>query len=359
MPAIDGLRSPDTIRRLADDIARISRHPVRIMEFCGTHTHAIRRYGLQQILPRNVSLFSGPGCPVCVTNQRDIDCAIALAHVPDTIVATFGDLVRVPGSHGSLELERARGARVEIVYSPLDALALARKNPGQSVVFLGIGFETTAPAVAASILEAAETGLDNYFVYSMHKTTPPAMSAILDMGEIALDGILCPGHVSTITGWRTWEFLSRDYAIASAVGGFEPVDILWALRSIVMQHEEEVPQVINAYTRSVQAEGNARAREIMDLVFTRSDASWRGLGVIPGSGLSLRERYRRFDAPSVFPIAPGETIDPQGCRCGEIIRGALTPSSCPLFKSACTPAHPVGPCMVSTEGTCAAYYLYE
>lgn len=358
MQTVSAFRSPDLIRRLVDEIARLSEHPIRIMEFCGTHTHAICRYGLRQILPDRISLFSGPGCPVCVTSQADIDYAIALAAVPDVILTTFGDLLKVPGSRGSLEVARARGARVEMVYSPLDALEIARSHPKQPVIFLGIGFETTAPAVAASVLEAEKTQLDNYFVYSMHKVTPPAMLAILDMGEVSLDGVLCPGHVSTVVGWKAWEFLPRDYGIATAVGGFEPVDVLWAVRSIILQHEEQVPQVVNAYTRSVQADGNVKAREIMDQVLTVSVASWRGLGTIPESGLTLRDAYKRFDARSVFQVEPGETIDPIGCRCGEVIRGATKPMDCPLFSSVCTPTHPVGPCMVSSEGTCAAYYMY-
>jgi hydrogenase expression/formation protein HypD len=358
MQTVSALRSPDLIRRLADEIARLSKHSIKIMEFCGTHTHAICRNGLRQILPDRVSLFSGPGCPVCVTSQADIDYAIALAAVPNAIIATFGDLLKVPGSHGSLEIARAKGARIEIVYSPLDALEMARKNPKRPVIFLGIGFETTAPTVAASILDAERTDLNNYYVYSMHKVTPPAMLAILEMGEVSLDGVLCPGHVSTIVGWKTWEFLSRDYGIATAVAGFEPVDVLWAVRSIVLQHEEQVPQVVNTYTRCVQPEGNVKAREIMDQVFSISGASWRGLGIIPESGLILRNAYQRFDARSVFDVDPGETIYPDGCRCGEVIRGATEPIDCPLFSSVCTPTHPVGPCMVSTEGTCAAYYLY-
>lgn len=358
MQTVSPFRNPDLIRRLLEEITRLSQQPIRIMEFCGTHTHAICRYGLRQLLPERIDLFSGPGCPVCVTSQADIDYAVALASMPHVIIATFGDLLKVPGSHGSLEVARAKGARVEMVYSPLDALRMARTHPKDSIIFLGIGFETTAPTVAASILEAERSGLENYFVYSMHKMTPPAMLAILDMGEVSLDGVLCPGHVSTVVGWKAWEFLPRDYEIASAVGGFEPVDVLWAVRSIVLQHEEQVPQVVNTYPRSVQADGNVKAREIMEQVFRVSDASWRGLGVIPKSGLLLREVYKRFDACSLFQVDPGETIEPDGCRCGEVIRGAIKPLDCPLFSSVCSPAHPVGPCMVSTEGTCAAYFLY-
>ncbi|HAR94859.1 MAG TPA: hydrogenase formation protein HypD [Deltaproteobacteria bacterium] len=358
MRTLNAFRSPDLIRRLVDDIAHLTEHPIKIMEFCGTHTHAISRYGLRQILPERVSLFSGPGCPVCVTSQADIDHAIALSAIPDVIITTFGDLLKVPGSQGSLEVARARGARVEIVYSPLDALKIALNHPKQAVIFLGIGFETTAPTVAASILEAEKNSLDNYFVYSMHKVTPPAMRAILDMGELGLDGVLCPGHVSAVVGWKAWEFLPRDYGVAAAVGGFEPVDVLWSVRSIILQHEEGIPQVANTYPRTVQAEGNVKAQEIMDQVFGISGALWRGIGEIPRSGLMFRKTYRRFDARSVFRVNPGKTADTEGCSCGEVIRGVTKPVDCPLFRSVCTPTHPVGPCMVSTEGTCAAYYLY-
>jgi hydrogenase expression/formation protein HypD len=350
--------SPEFVRDLTRRIGKISTKPLKIMEFCGTHSHAIYRYGIRQLLPKTIQMFSGPGCPVCVTDSADIDYALGLARLPGVIVATFGDLIRVPGSCGSLLTARAEGARVEIVYSPLDALSLAANNPGERVVFLGIGFETTAPTVAASILQAQETGLKNYSVFSVHKITPPAMKAILEAHEIALDGILCPGHVSVVTGWEAWRFLPDDYRLPAAVAGFEPVDILVAIEEIVRQHESGVPEVKNVYPRGVTAKGNLVAKSIMEKVFAITSARWRGLGTIPGSGLALREEYGAFDALRVFDVGPMESAEPAGCHCGEVIRGVMAPSDCPLFRDVCTPANPVGPCMVSSEGSCAACYLY-
>jgi hydrogenase expression/formation protein HypD len=328
------------------------------MEFCGTHTHAICKFGIREMLPETIEMFSGPGCPVCVTDQTDIDYAIALTGVPRAIVTTFGDLLKVPGSHGTLQTVRARGATVEVVYSPLDALDFARRNLERPVIFLGIGFETTAPAIAASILEAKRRGLRNYYVYSMHKLTPPAMHAVLAAREIGLDGILCPGHVSTVTGSKVWDFLANTYGIPGAVAGFEPADILWSIAEIVAQHESHRAAIVNTYPRSVTPEGNTVAQAVMNQVFETAAAKWRGLNVISGSGLALRAEYHAFDARKVFQVDPGETILSQGCRCGEIIRGVMRPDECPLFRQVCSPMQPVGPCMVSTEGTCAAYYQY-
>lgn len=358
MQKSEAFRDPLLVAKLTEKIRAISKRPVKIMEFCGTHTHAICKFGIRQLLPPTIEMFSGPGCPVCVTDDSDIDYAIALSMIPDVIVATFGDLLKVPGSTGSLLLSRARGARVEMVYSPLDALTLAARNPSCRVVFLGIGFETTAPAVAASIDEAARTGLSNYYVFSMHKLTPPAMKAILEAREIAIDGILCPGHVSAVTGSKAWQFLADVYGIPAAVAGFEPVDILWGVEEIVRQHEAATSAVANTYPRTVTADGNRNAREMMEKVFETGAAKWRGLGTMPGSGLTIREEYGTFDARRAFPIDVPETAAPAGCRCGEVIRGAARPDQCGLFRTTCSPAHPVGPCMVSTEGTCSAYYLY-
>jgi hydrogenase expression/formation protein HypD len=354
----EAFSSPGLVRDITRRIDRTSTKPLKIMEFCGTHSHAIYRYGIRQLLPKTIQMFSGPGCPVCVTDGADIDYALALALLPGVIVATFGDLLRVPGSTGSLLTARAEGARVEIVYSPLDALSLAARNPGERVVFLGIGFETTAPTVAASILQAQETGLKNYFVFSLHKVTPPAMKAILEAHEIALDGILCPGHVSLVTGWEVWRFLPEQYRLPAAVAGFEPVDILIAIEEIVRQHESGVPEVKNVYPRGVTAKGNLVAQGIMDKIFTFASARWRGLGKIPGSGLALREEYEKFDALRVFDTEPVESAEPAGCHCGEVIRGVMAPNECPLFRNVCTPVNPIGPCMVSSEGSCAACYLY-
>jgi hydrogenase expression/formation protein HypD len=351
-------RDPELVHKLSAHIARTSRSPLKIMEFCGTHTHAVCRFGIRELLPNTIEMFSGPGCPVCVTDQADMDYAIALARVPRAIVTTFGDLLKVPGSHGSLENARAEGATVEIVYSPLDALDFAEKNPDRPVIFLGIGFETTAPAVAASIMEAARREVSNFYVYSMHKLTPPAMRAILEAKEISLTGILCPGHVSTVIGWKAWQFLSDEYAIPAAVAGFEPADVLWAIVKIVAQHESGQANVVNAYPRSVTLEGNRAAQEAMKHVFEVGAARWRGLGTMPASGLAIKAEYEAFDARKAFTVDPGETILPEGCHCGDVIRGVMRPDACPLFREGCNPMHPVGPCMVSTEGTCAAYYLY-
>ena len=354
----DAFRDPVIVEKLKEKIWAASTRSIKIMEFCGTHTHAIHRFGIRGLLPPTIEMFSGPGCPVCVTDTADIDYAVALSRIPDVIVTTFGDLLKVPGSRESLLLSRASGARVEMVYSPLDALKFASDNPSFRVVFLGIGFETTAPAVAASIAEAERSGLGNYSVFSMHKLTPPAMRAILDFHEIALDAILCPGHVSVVTGWKAWQFLPDYHHIAAAVAGFEPVDILRGIAEIVRQCEEGKPRIANAYPRSVTREGNGAAQEMMERVFETGHASWRGLGKIPMSGLNIRDGYGLHDATRLFDVEVPESSSPEGCHCGEVIRGVLAPHGCPLFRSVCTPAHPVGPCMVSTEGSCAAYYLY-
>ncbi|MGD0230563.1 MAG: hydrogenase formation protein HypD [Syntrophorhabdales bacterium] len=358
MQKSEAFRDPAVVEKLKNKIWAVSTKPIKIMEFCGTHTHAIHRFGIRQLVPPTIGLFSGPGCPVCVTDNTDIDHAIALSKIPGVIIATFGDLLKVPGSRESLLASKAEGAHVAMVYSPLDALTLAADNPSCQVVFLGIGFETTAPAVAASIVEAEGMGLDNYSVLSMHKLTPPAMRAILDSREIDLDAILCPGHVSIVTGWKAWQFLPELYHIPAAVAGFEPVDILLAISELVRQCEEGRPRVANTYPRGVTPEGNGRARETMEQVFERGPARWRGLGTIPASGMVIREEYARHDARRLFTVEVPESALPDGCHCGEVIRGVMTPDGCPLFRCICTPSHPIGPCMVSSEGSCAAYYLY-
>ncbi len=358
MKYIDEFRDSALARRLLAEIAARSTRPVRLMEFCGGHTHAIFRHGLRQMLPPTVELRSGPGCPVCVTADVDLDRAIAIAGLPGVILTTFGDMIRVPGSRGSLQTAKAAGADVRVVYSALDALHIAREDPERAVVFLGVGFETTAPTVAASILQAAAEGLDNFTVLSLHKLTPPAMRAILDAGEVRLAGIIGPGHVTTVIGSAAWEFLPRNYGIPCAVAGFEPLDILHAVRALVEMVESEKPAVVNAYSRSVRPEGNRVALDAMARVFEVCEAAWRGLGRVPASGLALRPEYARFDAAVAFPVAPGPTREHPGCCCGDVLRGALEPPECPLFRRVCTPANPVGPCMVSSEGACAAHYQY-
>ncbi len=364
MTYIQGFRNPTAARRLIALIHALSEaEPLRIMEFCGGHTHAIMRYGLREALAPAVELLSGPGCPVCVSASADIDQAIALSQKPGVTVATFGDMIRVPGSRGSLQEARAQGGDVQVVYSALDSLSLARSLPERIVVMLGIGFETTAPTIAAAVAQAQAEGLHNWCVYSMHKLTEPAMRAILEAGEVRLDAVLGPGHVAAITGWRAWEFLPREYGVPCAVSGFEPTDILQAILSLMESRREGVPRVINSYGRGVSAEGNAVAQGLMAQVFRVAPAAWRGIGLIPASGLDLADAYalwdarRRFDLP---PLAEGplDAEAAQGCRCGEILRGMALPPECPLFEAVCTPPHPVGPCMVSAEGACAAYYRY-
>jgi hydrogenase expression/formation protein HypD len=358
MKYIDEFRDPQLARKLLADIQAHSKQRVRFMEFCGGHTHAIFRHGLRQMLPPTVELRSGPGCPVCVTASTDLDRAIAMAKNPGVIMATFGDMLKVPGSYGSLQTARAEGADVRVVYSTLDALQIARDHAKQAVIFLGVGFETTAPTVAASILEAEAGGLDNFYVLSLHKLTPPATRAILDAGEVRLAGIIGPGHVTTVIGSQAWEFLPRDYSVPCAVAGFEPLDILQAVAALVKMIETGRPAVVNAYSRSVRTEGNRTAMGIMHRVFEVNEAEWRGLGHVLASGLVLRPEYARFDAALAFPVDPGPPREHKGCRCGDVLRGTVEPPDCPLFRRVCTPAWPIGPCMVSAEGACAAWYKY-
>jgi len=321
------------------------------------------RYGLREALAPNVRMLSGPGCPVCVTSSADIDQAIDLSLRPNVTVVTFGDMIRVPGSRTSLQGARAEGGDVRVLYSALDALQIARQEPEREIVMLGIGFETTAPTIAAAIEQARVEGLHNLAVYSMHKLTGPAMRAILDAGQVAVDAVLGPGHVAAITGWKAWAFLPEEYGVSCAVAGFEPADILQAVLACVDDASVGFPRVTNAYGRGVTAEGNLVAQHLMDRVFEVTDAAWRGLGIIPASGLSLRQGYGDFDARVRYdlPIAAGplDAESERGCRCGEVLRGIVEPPECPLFGMACTPAHPVGPCMVSAEGSCAAHYRYR
>ncbi len=343
---------------MVEQIRRDAMRPVRIMEFCGGHTHAIFRFGLRTLLEGRVEMRSGPGCPVCVTAAADLDRAIAMAELPQVTLATFGDMVRVPGSHGTLQEARARGADVRIVYSPLDALGIAMRSPEREVVFLGVGFETTAPGIAAALVQAQQEALPNFSVLSLHKLTPPAMRAILDAGEVHLDAILGPGHVAAVVGSDAWTFLPRDYDMPVAVSGFEPLDLLGAIAALVRAVVGEQPEVINTYARSVRPEGNAIAQQLMARVFAPAAAAWRGFGTIPASGLVLSAEFAAYDAARRFPLEVETVQEPSGCRCGEVLRGAIVPPACPLFRRVCTPRNPVGPCMVSAEGACAAYFQY-
>ncbi len=358
MKYVSEFRDSALAKGLIAQVCRLSSTPARFMEFCGGHTVTIFRYGIRQVLPQTVTMVSGPGCPVCVTANKDLDKTIALAHFPDVILATFGDMLRIPGSHSSLQQAKAEGADVRMVYSAMDALNIARENPEKHVIFVGIGFETTAPTIAASVLQAAKEGLDNYYILSLHKLSPPVVKALLDSGEVNLDGFICPGHVSTVTGSQAWEFISRDYGIPCVVSGFEPLDVLHSISMLVSQVETKRAEVEIAYRRGVQPEGNPTALRLMREVFAPCPADWRGMGEIPASGLKLREAYLEFDAETAFDIDSGPTRETEGCLCGQILRGVATPQDCPLFGKACTPEEPVGPCMVSSEGSCSAYYRY-
>ncbi len=358
MKFIDEYRNPELGKRLIDRIHHHSTKPIRLMEFCGGHTVAIFKHGIRQLLPKTIDMLSGPGCPVCVTANSDLDTAIALSHLPNVIITTFGDMLRVPGSYSSLQLARAEGNDIRVVYSVQDALHIAKDNLDKSVIFIGIGFETTAPTIAASILQAEEEGIDNYYVLPLHKLCPPIMRALLDLGEVRLNGIICPGHVSTIIGSYPYQFIPDGYGIACVVSGFEPLDILLCVDMLVNQIETGQYKVEIAYTRGVKPEGNKQALELMDKVFEVCDANWRGIGLVSSSGLRLKESYQRFDAERNFDIDPGPSGEAKGCICGSILRGVSTPLDCKLFRHSCTPEHPVGPCMVSSEGSCATYYHY-
>lgn len=358
MKYITEFRNNEASQGLIVHINQTSKKPVRFMEFCGGHTVAIFRFGIRQVLPKTLEMVSGPGCPVCVTATVDIDKAIALSQIPGVIIATFGDMLKVPGSRSSLQKARAGGADIRMVYSPLDALKIASENPDKSVVFLGIGFETTAPGVAASVMQAEEQNITNYYVLSQHKLSPPAIKAILESGEVKLNGLICPGHVSAITGSQAWEFIAIDFGIPCVVSGFEPLDILQCVDMLVTQVEHKESKVEIAYRRGVTREGNVYAQKLMDSVFEPRPANWRGLGLIPGSGLKFRAQYSHYDAEKKFEIKVEPSVEPKGCLCGEVLRGVKTPLECPLFRTVCNPESPVGPCMVSSEGSCSAYYLY-
>ncbi|MDM8524533.1 hydrogenase formation protein HypD [Desulfococcaceae bacterium HSG8] len=356
---IEEYRNPEISRKLADQIKKISRKNIRLMEVCGTHTMSIFRSGIRGLLPDTISLLSGPGCPVCVTSQNEIDAFIALASIDNVIVATFGDLMRVPGTSSSLQKERAEGRDIRVVYSSSDALEIAKKNPDKKVVFLGVGFETTAPTIAATILSANAMNLNNYFVFSAHKLVPPALSALMKISNMKTDGFILPGHVSVIIGMKSYQPFFDQYQIPCVIAGFEPGDILQAVSMLISQIESGSPELANAYPRAVTDEGNQKARKIMGDVFETTDANWRGLGIIPESGLNIRKEFASFDAHKMADITIPESEEPKGCSCGAILTGEKIPPECPLYKKACTPVNPIGPCMVSSEGTCAAYYRYH
>ena len=358
MRYIEEFRQGAVAAKIVERLRAYASRPVNLMEVCGTHTVSIFRHGIRDLLPRGVIMLSGPGCPVCVTANADLDKAIALAEIPGVTLATFGDMFKVPASYSSLGEAKAGGADVRLVYSTLDALEIARANPQRQVVFFAVGFETTAPTIACSILEAEKEGIENFSIVSVHKLIPPALKALLDGEEVRIDGFLLPGHVSTIIGSCPYAFIPSGYGVACAIAGFEPLDILGGIEMLLRQIADGEVQVEIGYRRAVRREGNPLALEQMYRVFEVCDAEWRGLGVIPDSGLCLRKEYERFDAERRFDVNTPPPREHPACRCGEVLRGVTSPPECPLFARACTPERPIGPCMVSVEGSCAAWYQY-
>lgn len=351
-------KDPKLARGLIETIHRLAPEHATLMEVCGTHTVAIARNGIRDLMPDGLRLASGPGCPVCVTCNRDIDTVIALARIPNVTITTFGDMTRVPGSTSSLLAEQAAGRSVEIVYSPLDALAFAKAHPEREVVFVGVGFETTTPLVAMAIKRAKAMGLSNFTVFAAHKNMPGALELLVGDPTLELDALILPGHVSTIIGAEPHRFLAEKYGIPGVITGFEPVDVLQGIAMLVRQLHEGRAEIEIAYARGVMPEGNPVALAAIDEVFETCTATWRGLGNIPGSGYRIREEFADFDAVRRFEPDVEPTRDPKGCRCGDVLRARIAPNECPLFRTVCTPENPVGPCMVSSEGSCAAYYRY-
>jgi hydrogenase expression/formation protein HypD len=358
MKHLDEYRDISLAMPLVAELKNAVTKPLRVMEVCGSHTMAIFRNGIRSILPEQMELISGPGCPVCVTSASHMDSFISMADKPGVRVTIFGDLFRVPGTHTSLAEASSRGAKVDIVYSPMDALELAINNPEELIVFLGVGFETTTPGIAATILAAKNQNVKNFVVFSTQKVMPAPMEALLADPELKIDGLLCPGHVSSIIGAGAWQRFADKYNLACVVGGFETADLLKALILVARQVGQQQFKVENVYPRAVAWEGNSRAAKMVEEIFEPTDMDWRGLGNIPQSGLKIREKYKDFDAEVRLEIELPEAGEPKGCMCGEILKGKQNPKECPLFDTRCNPGHPIGPCMVSSEGTCAAYHKY-
>ena len=358
MRHLDEYRDAARARALAAEIARVMTRPWRIMEICGGQTHAILRFGIDQLLPPGLELVHGPGCPVCVTPLERIDRAIALAETPGAVLASFGDMLRVPGSGTDLLSARARGARVAMVYSPLDAVRLAEKEQDSQIVFFAVGFETTVPGVALAVREAQRRGLNNFSILSAHVLVPPALRAILGSPQNRIQGVLAAGHVCTVEGYADYEPIARQFGAPVVVTGFEPVDLLQGILLCVRQLEEGRAEVENQYSRAVRREGNPAAKTMVREMFEPVDRPWRGIGVIPLSGLALRPAWREFDAEARFPYSGREAREPAECISGLVLQGAKKPPECPAFGTRCTPERPLGAPMVSSEGACAAYYRY-
>jgi hydrogenase expression/formation protein HypD len=360
MKYVDEYRDAELAKRIAEEIARLSEgRQLKLMEVCGGHTHTIYKHGVEDILPPNIDLIHGPGCPVCVLPMGRIDDAIAIARMEDVIFTTFGDMMRVPGSHGSLLDAKAEGADVRFVYSPLDAFKLARQHPDRQVVFFAIGFETTAPSTAVTLLRARAEGIKNFSIFCNHVTIIPAMKAILDSPDLRLDGFIGPGHVSMVIGMRPYTFVARLHRKPVVIAGFEPLDIIQSVCMIVKQISEGRAEIENQYARVVRPEGNVKALEAMAKTMElRPFFEWRGLGFITHSALKLRAEYADWDAELRYEVPGLRVADPKSCQCGEVLKGVIKPWECRVFGTACTPETPIGTCMVSPEGACAAYFNY-
>lgn len=344
----------DELKKLTDGLGK----PLKLMEVCGTHTVEIFRHGIRDVIPRNITLLSGPGCPVCVTSVHDVDAAIAIARNAGVIVATFGDMMRVPGGTESMLEARSKGADIRVLYSPMDALDLAKHEQDKEIVFFATGFETTSPLIAGTIAHAEQMGVTNFSIYASHKLVPPALKALLDSSDVQVDGFILPGHVSTIIGRKPYDFVAKEYRKPSVITGFEAKEIIEGILMIVRQIAQNRAAVEIQYRSAVREEGNTRAVALLDKYFEPADAYWRGIGVIRNSGLKLRDEYSSFDANRKFSPPVSTASEPDLCSCGDILRGVKIPTECALFGTGCTPDAPIGPCMVSTEGSCAAYYKY-
>jgi len=357
MKFIDEFRNKEIAEGLIQRIKRTSSRPIQLMEVCGTHTVSIFRYGIRGILPEHIKLISGPGCPVCVTPNRDIDLAIALSRQKDTMIVTFGDMMRVPGSTSSLQKEKAEGRDIRIVYSSLEALKIAKGHPEKRAVFLAIGFETTSPTIAVAILRAKEEMLHNLFFLNSQKRVPPALNALLQSRQVKIDGFILPGHVSTIIGTSPYQFIAKEFGRPAVITGFEPLDILQGILMLVKQIEENRPAIEIQYRRVVHEEGNRVALSKIDEVFKKNGAEWRGIGWIEDSGYLFKESFQEMDARN-FDVQVEPSREHPECLCGEVLQGIKTPLECRLFKKVCHPENPVGPCMVSIEGTCFTYFKF-
>jgi hydrogenase expression/formation protein HypD len=358
MTFLESFRNKELVAALIQKIREERSKPIRIMEVCGGHTMAIRKYGIQTLLPAEIELLSGPGCPVCVTDQKFIDIIIEYSKSPENTIVTYGDLIRVPGSSSSLDNEKAAGADIRIINSTIEALEIARQNPGKKIIFAAIGFETTTPGTALAILQAKKEKLNNFFIVSAHKVMPPVMHALVEEG-IPIDGYIGPGHVCTISGSKIFNSVTLNHNLPIVISGFEPLDILESILLLQKMINQNRPDVAIQYSRLVSKNGNIKAQSVVNEVFEPFDENWRGIGTIPLSGLKLRQEYQKFDALKQFPIKPIESAEPRGCICGQILKGLKKPTECPLFGKVCNPSSPIGACMVSSEGACNASYTYS